>query len=57
MVNDKANANIVSFICRYQYWTKPSTNKKVHPALINYCPSSVAEFKKKFFINNLMGYD
>ncbi len=57
MVNDEANANTVFFICRYQYWTKPSTNNKVHPALIYYCPSSVAEFKKNFFINYLMGYD
>jgi hypothetical protein len=57
MVNDEAHAKIISFICRYQYWTEPSTNNKVHPALIKYCSSSTSEFKKKFFINNLMGYD
>jgi hypothetical protein len=57
MVNDEANAKIFSYICRYQYWTKPSTNNKVYPALIKYCPSSTLEFKKKIFINNLMGYD
>jgi hypothetical protein len=57
MVNDEANAKIISYICRYQYWTKPSTNNKVHPALIKYCPSSTSKFKKNFFIINLMGYD
>ncbi len=46
MVNDEANAKIISFICRYQYRTKPSTNNKVQPALIKYCPSSTLEFKK-----------
>jgi hypothetical protein len=57
MVNGEANTKIISYNCRYQYWTKPSTNNKVHPALIKYCPSSTSEFKKNFFINNLMGYD
>ncbi len=51
MVDDEANTKIISFICRYQYWTKPSTNNKVHPALIKYCPSSTSGFKKNFFIN------
>jgi hypothetical protein len=57
MVNDKDNARIISYICRFQYRTKAVTNNKVHPALNLYSPSSSAEFKKDFFINSLSGND
>ncbi len=57
MVNDKDNARIISYICRFQYRTKAVTNNKVHPALNLYSPSSSAKFKKDFFIISLSGND
>ncbi len=57
MVNDKDNARIISYICRFQYRTKAITNNKVHPALNLYSPSNSAEFKKDFIINSLLGND
>ncbi len=57
MVNNKGNARIISYICRFQYQTKAVTNNKVHPALNLYGPSSSGEFKKDFFINSLSGND
>ncbi len=57
MVNDENNAKINSYMCRYQYQTKAVTNNKVHPALMQYSPSSGADFKKNYFINNLLGHD
>jgi hypothetical protein len=47
MINDKNNAKITSYICRFQYQMKAITNNKVYPALIEYSPSG-AEFKKFF---------
>ncbi len=55
MVNNKDNAKIISYIRRFQYWTKAVTNNKVHPALNLYSPSSGAEFKKDFFHQFFIG--
>jgi hypothetical protein len=57
MVNDENNAKITSYMCRYQYRTKAVTINKVHPALVQYSPSSEADFKKNYFIDNLLGHD
>jgi hypothetical protein len=48
MVNNKDNARIITYICRFQYQTKAVTNNKVYPAPNLYSPSSSAEFKKFF---------
>jgi len=55
MVDDPANAKLISYMCRYQFRTKAVTTNKVHPVLMNYSPNT--EFKTNFFINSLLGHE